>query len=265
MFGAMSMTNDRFAGSAQTPVQLEFARLVRRTGRLSRVPTLAPAGVDRCASHHWGGLLRPFQRKRSPDLQPNERSAVATLCLPNSYDGQHSDNSKSNQHGGNNPVVKARWIDAENFANKSQVRMVHDGSLGRYDLRDLRLCPTKERRLEDHVHGHSGDTQKHHFIQRNRQTCHVEKQVIDQLHLAWGSDKRMIHRDTLNLFKTRYKYVSNSISRLGSMMLGLFGKQRHYPFENKRIGLFWGVTFFGFVEKSRLISAKTTRYEVILC
>ena len=73
------------------------------------------------------------------------------------------------------------------------------------------------------------------LYQTNRKAGDIKNDVIDKFDLCRGCDEHVIHLNSLNLIKTRYKYVSNSTSVIKAIMLQLYGKRKLYLLFNNSL------------------------------
>lgn len=88
------------------------------------------------------------------------------------------------------------------------------------------LCARQERRLVEKFDCDHRERHGHQLSRTDRNTCHIKQNVFNQSHLVWSGDDRVVHDNSLNFHKTRYKNLSNSTGAFGSIMLKTHGKQK---------------------------------------
>jgi len=87
------------------------------------------------------------------------------------------------------------------------------------------LVVCEERRVENHFDRDQRDRCDDDLIGADRYTSHIKDEVVDQIDLIGRCDDIEVHRETLNLIKTRYKYMSNSVGSLSATVMALYGKR----------------------------------------
>ena len=126
------------------------------------------------------------------------------------------------------------------------------------------LCAREIGRLKDHAERDCADCYGDQLAKRDRHSADVKDNIVDQRQLILGH-KDSIHVNSLNLSKTRYKYISISTEVRCSMMLSEYGKQSVFSFYTRGLGsvlrCFLGVAF----EKSKLTLSIFMSDEVASC
>jgi len=90
------------------------------------------------------------------------------------------------------------------------------------------LDVASEGRVDKNFGNNRNDCEGCDLDQTNWKACDIKDDVIDKFDLRRGCDEHVIHLNSLNLIKTRYKYVSNSTSVIKAIMLQLYGKRNLY-------------------------------------
>jgi|GEM_PF-4795729 len=87
------------------------------------------------------------------------------------------------------------------------------------------LCAGKKWRFERQSECQHSGRQKDQLIYRDWNSGDIKDDIVDEFQLVWGCKYSVIHVNTLNLIKTRYKYVFSSIKACCSMILKQLGKR----------------------------------------